>query len=132
MSAGIAVNAKSARDSSSQPLKILCNLCAHEKGVMHRDIKPENILVDKKGRVKIADFGFAKPAGLAPSDARLTQSNLVMGTPQAPAARPSDAILRQVRGPAMGLLAKPAPPNAMERKNLRRFDEGPRQLHRSG
>jgi serine/threonine protein kinase len=32
----------------------------HEKGLAHRDIKPENIMLDKKGYLRIIDFGFCK------------------------------------------------------------------------
>ncbi len=48
------------------------------QGVVHRDIKPANILMDGPEKVKITDFGLAR----AMEDGRITQSGIVVGTPQ--------------------------------------------------
>ncbi len=53
---------------------------AHDEGIVHRDIKPENILIDTRGRVKIADFGLSKLLCEDHPDVSLTGTHQVMGT----------------------------------------------------
>jgi eukaryotic-like serine/threonine-protein kinase len=54
---------------------------AHEHGVVHRDIKPENLLLTRDGNTLVADFGIARALEPAASDARLTETGVVVGTP---------------------------------------------------
>ena len=76
---------RSGRLSPSDTIGIVMQICealqfAHDEGVVHRDIKPENILLDQKGRVKIADFGIAKVLDRPSRDISLTGAKDVVGT----------------------------------------------------
>lgn len=93
------------RMAPREALAIVPQICdalqfAHDQGIVHRDIKPENILLDRRGHVKVADFGIAKLVGTAsgkpgaataqgkkavaasePADRDVTESGTVVGTP---------------------------------------------------
>jgi hypothetical protein len=48
-------------------------------GLIHRDIKPSNIFISEDGTAKLADLGLARSQK---GEDRMTQSGLIVGTPQ--------------------------------------------------
>jgi serine/threonine protein kinase len=74
-------------------IPILVQVCrglqhAHDLGIIHRDLKPENVMLvpdarEKNGfRAVVMDFGLAKQRRAGPDVAKLTQTGIVLGTPE--------------------------------------------------
>jgi len=53
----------------------------HEQKLVHRDIKPSNFMLDKKGKVKLMDFGIAKNTDSHAAEYTQTGTGMQMGTP---------------------------------------------------
>jgi eukaryotic-like serine/threonine-protein kinase len=83
--------------SVDEGVPLLVQMCrglqhAHELRIIHRDLKPENVMLVPEGEAKggsaskyravVMDFGLAKERRAGPEVAKLTQTGIVLGTPE--------------------------------------------------
>jgi serine/threonine protein kinase len=79
--------------SPAEAIPILAQVCrglqhAHDFGVVHRDLKPENVMLVPEGnhgappRAVVMDFGLAKERRAGAELVKLTQTGIVLGTPE--------------------------------------------------
>jgi len=74
----------------AEVLDLLVQLCeglqhAHDRGVLHRDLKPENVMLVPEGsgmRAVIMDFGLAKPVPSETGQQKITDTGVILGTPE--------------------------------------------------
>lgn len=70
------------RLTHQESIQIMRQVCraldaAHTEGVIHRDLKPQNIMLDKRGKVSVMDFGLARSVEMH----GMTRTGAMMGTP---------------------------------------------------
>ncbi len=53
----------------------------HEQNLVHRDIKPSNFMLDRRGKIKLMDFGIAKNTDASSAEYTQTGTGMMMGTP---------------------------------------------------
>lgn len=116
-------------EKATQLARELCLALAavHEQGLLHRDLKPANVMLDGRGKVRLADFGLAAAAqDLSATDVRA-------GTPayQAPEQLRGESVGVRSDLFALGLVlyelftGKRAFPADDRQELLRRYDSGP-------
>ena len=71
---------------------------AHGMGYIHRDIKPDNIFIDRKGKLKVGDFGLAKLIGGEASEETNTEFNQTLTVTGAGMGTPAYCAPEQIEG----------------------------------